>query len=126
MIGEIVIEDDYLNQIKEDRLIKMLTCEAFETDERWLIYDDEEVEVQTEVSELVFDYLLEEVISDLANIKSGKKIKKFKSVSIAKFSEKRLPTDSSMQHLEDMSNHMEEIVIDADFGYRGENIEGFN
>jgi hypothetical protein len=72
MIGEIVIEDDYLNQIKEDRLIKMLTCEAFETDERWLIYDDEEVEVQTEVSELVFNVLLEEVIRDLARIQNSK------------------------------------------------------
>lgn len=28
MLGEIAIEDDYLNQIKEDRLIKMLTCEV--------------------------------------------------------------------------------------------------
>ena len=28
MLGEIVIEEDYLNQIKEDRLIKMLTCEV--------------------------------------------------------------------------------------------------
>jgi len=64
MLGEIVIEEDYLNQIKEDRLIKMLTCEAFETDERWLIYDDEEVEVQTEIAELLFDSLLDEVVFD--------------------------------------------------------------
>lgn len=28
MLGEIMIEEDYLNQIKEDRLIKMLTCEV--------------------------------------------------------------------------------------------------
>lgn len=28
MLGDIAIEDDYLNQIKEDRLIKMLTCEV--------------------------------------------------------------------------------------------------
>jgi hypothetical protein len=28
MLGEIAIEEDYLNQIKEDRLIKMLTCEV--------------------------------------------------------------------------------------------------
>lgn len=28
MLGEIVIEEDYLNQIKEDRLIKMLNCEV--------------------------------------------------------------------------------------------------
>lgn len=28
MLGEIIIEEDYLNQIKEDRLIKMLNCEV--------------------------------------------------------------------------------------------------
>ncbi len=28
MLGDIAIEEDYLNQIKEDRLIKMLTCEV--------------------------------------------------------------------------------------------------
>lgn len=28
MLGDIVLEEDYLNQIKEDRLIKMLTCEV--------------------------------------------------------------------------------------------------
>lgn len=72
MLGEIVIEEDYLNQIKEDRLIKMLTCEAFETDERWLIYDDEEVEVQTEIAELVFDALLDEVVFDLVNVSKKK------------------------------------------------------
>jgi hypothetical protein len=77
MLGEIAIEDDYLNQIKEDRLIKMLTCEvrpahqAFETDERWLIYDDEEVEVQTEVAELVFYDILEEAILSFMHIRKS-------------------------------------------------------
>lgn len=75
MLGEIVIEEDYLNQIKEDRLIKMLTCEAFETDERWLIYDDEEVEVQTEIAELVFDSLLDEVVLDFMNINKNRCVK---------------------------------------------------
>jgi len=28
MLGDIHIEDDYLTQIKEDRLVKMLTCEV--------------------------------------------------------------------------------------------------
>jgi hypothetical protein len=39
--------------------------QAYETDERWLIYDDEEVEAETEVAELIFDHLLEEVIDSL-------------------------------------------------------------
>ena len=47
---------------------------AFETDERWLIYDDEEVEVQTEVAELVFDSLLEEVVSSLVSIQATRPI----------------------------------------------------
>lgn len=51
----------------------MLT-KAFETDERWLIYDDEEVEVQTEVAELVFDSLLEEVVSSLVSIQATRPI----------------------------------------------------
>jgi hypothetical protein len=74
MLGDIAIEEDYLNQIKEDRLIKMLTCEAFETDERWLIYDDEEVEVQTEIAELIFDQLLEEAVEFLGRKQPSKAI----------------------------------------------------
>lgn len=126
MIGEIVIDDDYLNQIKEDRLIKMLTCEAFETDERWLLYDDEEVEVQTEVSELVFNQLLEETIRDLIRMRSiTKKNLTAKSGSINRNSERRAPTDSSNPFFEERSNMVEELILDADFGTRSELIDGF-
>lgn len=126
MIGEIVIEDDYLNQIKEDRLIKMLTCEAFETDERWLLYDDEEVEVQTEVSELVFNQLLEETIRDLLKIKTRpKKTTTVKSGSITKNSDRPAPTDSSNPFFENRSNMVEEIIMDTDFASRSDIHDGF-
>ena len=51
---------------------KLPITKAFESDERWLIYDDEEVEVQTEVAELIFDQLLEEVALDLNIIQHSK------------------------------------------------------
>ena len=104
----------------------MLTCEAFETDERWLLYDDEEVEVQTEVSELVFNQLLEETIRDLIRMRSiTKKNLTAKSGSINRNSERRAPTDSSNPFFEERSNMVEELILDADFGTLSELIDGF-
>jgi hypothetical protein len=41
----IVLDDEYVSQIKEDRLARMLAGEVVESEERWIIYDDEQTEV---------------------------------------------------------------------------------
>ena len=36
-----MIDDECINQIKEDRLARMLATDVIEGEERWIIYDDE-------------------------------------------------------------------------------------
>lgn len=43
----------------------MLATEVLEAEERWIIYDDEQTEVQVEISEIIFDNLLIELIHEL-------------------------------------------------------------
>lgn len=43
----IVLDDEYITQIKEDRLAKMLAGEVVEAEERWITYDDEATEVHS-------------------------------------------------------------------------------
>ena len=43
----------------------MLATEVLEAEERWIIYDDEQTEVQVEISEIIFDNLLIELIQEL-------------------------------------------------------------
>lgn len=50
------LDDETLNQIKEDRLIRLLTEEALENDDKWLNYEDEEIEVEIELADVIFDY----------------------------------------------------------------------
>ncbi|CAD8060360.1 unnamed protein product [Paramecium sonneborni] len=61
----IVIEDDYLNQIKEDRLQQMLEYEIQESDEKWLNYDEEQAEVAVELADIVFEAMLDEAAEEI-------------------------------------------------------------
>ncbi|CAD8150336.1 unnamed protein product [Paramecium pentaurelia] len=67
--GEIiVIEDDYLNQIKEDRLQQMLEYEIQEQEEKWQNYDEEQAEVAVELSDVLFETLLDEAAEEIFKI----------------------------------------------------------
>ena len=39
------ISDDYVQQVHEDRLSRMLAGDLMEGEERWVFYDDEETEI---------------------------------------------------------------------------------
>lgn len=43
----------------------MLAVEVNEAEERWIVYDDEQTEVQVELSELIFDNLIIELIQEI-------------------------------------------------------------
>ncbi|CAK82137.1 unnamed protein product (macronuclear) [Paramecium tetraurelia] len=75
--GEIiVIEDDYLNQIKEDRLQQMLEYEIQESEEKWLNYDEEQAEVAVELADIVFEAMLDEVAEEIFRASSRQAISK--------------------------------------------------
>ncbi|KAM3133062.1 hypothetical protein pb186bvf_014779 [Paramecium bursaria] len=61
----IVIEDDYLNQIKEDRLQQMLEYEIQDNEEKWVTYDEEQAEVAVELADIVFEMMLDEASEEL-------------------------------------------------------------
>ncbi|EGR30098.1 IQ calmodulin-binding motif family protein, putative [Ichthyophthirius multifiliis] len=66
------IDEDYLAQIKEDRLARMLASEVIENEERWILYDEEQTEVQVELSQMVFNQLVNEVYYELFIINQKK------------------------------------------------------
>lgn len=43
----------------------MLLAEIFESEYKWSLYEDEKTEVLMELSDLVFEHLVEEIASDL-------------------------------------------------------------
>lgn len=58
-----LMDDDILGQIKEDRMNRMLNNEIRVFEKRLLVSDDELYEVGLELSNLVFEYLVEDVVS---------------------------------------------------------------
>ncbi|CAD8196360.1 unnamed protein product [Paramecium pentaurelia] len=61
------IDNDILPQVREERLDKLLKQEVLENDDRWQEFDEEHTEVTLELSELVFNHLITEVIQELRN-----------------------------------------------------------
>jgi hypothetical protein len=59
------ISEDYIQQVHEDRLSRMLAADLMEGEERWVFYDDEETEILVEVSNAVYTEILIEVIESL-------------------------------------------------------------
>ena len=57
------IDDDLLNQIKEDRMFKLLQNDVKEYEMKLQTNDDEFYEVGLEVSNLIFEYLIDDVIA---------------------------------------------------------------
>ncbi|EAR83714.2 IQ calmodulin-binding motif protein, putative (macronuclear) [Tetrahymena thermophila SB210] len=64
-------DEDYLQQIKEDRLNRMLSAEVIENEEKWILYDEEQTEVQVELSQMVFDLLIYEACNEFRKISNN-------------------------------------------------------
>jgi hypothetical protein len=56
------ISEEYIQQVHEDRLSRMLAADLIEAEERWIFYDDEETEILVEISSAVYTEMLIEII----------------------------------------------------------------
>lgn len=55
---------ELINKIREDKLVRFLNWDIYETDDKWLFYDYEILESQLHLDSLVFDFLIEDLIYD--------------------------------------------------------------
>lgn len=56
------INEEYIKQVHEDRLSRMLANDLIEAEDRWVFYDDEETEILVEISNALYTELLIELI----------------------------------------------------------------
>ena len=64
--------EEYVSQVQEDRLSRMLAQDLVEGEDRWIFYDDEETELLVECGNVIFYELLMEFYHELS-ILSGSK-----------------------------------------------------
>ncbi|EGR29489.1 IQ calmodulin-binding motif family protein, putative [Ichthyophthirius multifiliis] len=64
-------ENEYFNQCREERLSRMLLTDIYENDYKWQLYEDEKTEFVMELSDYIFEDLVEEMIEQM---QKGKKI----------------------------------------------------
>ena len=68
------LDEDTFQQIKEDRLIRLLGDEVgcshqvYSSEDKWQTHEDEMVEVQIELSDMVFEYLIADAVCSLLKI----------------------------------------------------------
>ncbi|EGR33848.1 IQ calmodulin-binding motif family protein, putative [Ichthyophthirius multifiliis] len=55
-------DNDYLSQVIEDRLSQMLLKDIKENEYKWLIFEDEKAEILMEISDLIFEFLVDEFL----------------------------------------------------------------
>lgn len=60
---ELCGSEEYVAQLQEDRLSRMLTSDLVESEHRWTFYDDEETELLIELSSFAASCLVLELIS---------------------------------------------------------------
>ncbi|CAD8068678.1 unnamed protein product [Paramecium sonneborni] len=59
------LDQETIAQIREDRLYRMLTLDIIDNEDRWTNYDEETTEISIDLSDLLFDYLIEEVAFEM-------------------------------------------------------------
>lgn len=62
------IKEEELEMLREDRLTKFLNWETYETDERWLWYENEAIEALIETEQAIWDDLLVDTIQFLNSL----------------------------------------------------------
>ena len=67
---EAVTNYELLNQLKQERLEKMIINEIYEKEEKWITYDDWESVAEIEISDLVLEGLIFETVKELMQRKS--------------------------------------------------------
>ncbi|CAK73691.1 unnamed protein product (macronuclear) [Paramecium tetraurelia] len=59
------LDQETIAQIREDRLYRMLTLDIIDNEDRWTNYDEETTEISIDLSDLLFDFLIEEVAYEM-------------------------------------------------------------
>lgn len=67
--SEFNLNYEVLNQMKQERLEKMIISEIYEKEEKWICYDDWESVVQIEISDMITEGLIYEMVRDLGALK---------------------------------------------------------
>mmetsp|Transcript_13120 Transcript_13120/g.1918 ORF Transcript_13120/g.1918 Transcript_13120/m.1918 type:complete len:97 (-) Transcript_13120:117-407(-) len=67
-------ENECFNQVREERLSRMLLTEIFENEYKWQLYEDEKAEVVMELADLVFEELVEDVVDDITNFSKNQNL----------------------------------------------------
>jgi hypothetical protein len=53
-VGELGGGEEYIAQVQEDRLSRMLANDLVDCESKWIFYDEEEAEILIEVSEGIY------------------------------------------------------------------------
>ena len=69
----ILLDDECLGQIREDRMARMLAQEVIECEEDWVEYGDEETEVGVELGDLIFEKMVLDGIEAVLFLKEKRK-----------------------------------------------------
>ncbi|CAD8059117.1 unnamed protein product [Paramecium primaurelia] len=59
------LDQETIAQIREDRLYRMLTLDIIDNEDRWTNYDEETTEISIDLSDLLFDHLIEEIAFEM-------------------------------------------------------------
>lgn len=65
------LEDEQLNQVREERLALMLASEIEENEPLWTDYEYEETQAKIELSDMIFSHLIEETAQLASKIGSN-------------------------------------------------------
>ena len=70
----ILLDEECLGQIREDRMARMLAQEVIECEEDWVEYGDEETEVGVELGDLIFEKMVLDGIESVLYLKEKRKV----------------------------------------------------
>jgi hypothetical protein len=64
-MSEVGGSEEYIQQVQEDRLSRMLANDLLDCESKWVFYDDEEAEILIELAELAYREVLKDCIQEL-------------------------------------------------------------
>ena len=63
---------DYVSQLREEKMARMLAQEVIESEMDWVNYEEQEVEIKLEISQLVWEEFLMQNIDEIVKVMGGK------------------------------------------------------
>ncbi|KRX07982.1 Protein kinase-like domain [Pseudocohnilembus persalinus] len=99
-------EHDVFNNIKEEKLSKLLLDEIVENEYKWCLFEDEKAEVVMELSDLVFEDLVENFIEEMYKDKIDQ-IKQEQLLDQQNYQENLMRQMQIQEQLEDYGNQEE-------------------